>query len=295
VEDFVNGAEDLEQKIIRTPLDPRQTFSDDPLRVLRAIRFASRLGFTLDAKIIEAARSTEVRNALLHKVSRERVGIEVDKMMKHPSAAISVEQILSLDLAEETFQVSALSKTDWKKDGLRTLEALMSKNSTPSSSSRYAAVFISLADETYLEKKKSKSVIYGILREHLKIACVDSELSAAISKAAIDLSTDKIRQNSRVAEILLTVGAHYEEALVIAEGYYGLDYTMFREWLASSGLIGCWEWKPHLDGKQLMDLGIPKGKEIGAWTKRQLEWRYEDSQISLDEVRRRIVCEVEGG
>lgn len=50
---------------------------DDPLRVLRSIRFGARFGFTLDQELIEAASSTEVREALGTKVSRERMGVEV--------------------------------------------------------------------------------------------------------------------------------------------------------------------------------------------------------------------------
>src|SRR5882757_1085120 len=54
--DPFNGIGDLEQKLIRTPLNPLETFSDDPLRMLRAIRFASQLNFTIDAAALEAVR-----------------------------------------------------------------------------------------------------------------------------------------------------------------------------------------------------------------------------------------------
>ena len=54
--------------IIRTPIDPSITFKDDPLRVLRALRFASRFSFTLHESILRAARSEDVRAAFLSKV-----------------------------------------------------------------------------------------------------------------------------------------------------------------------------------------------------------------------------------
>jgi tRNA nucleotidyltransferase (CCA-adding enzyme) len=52
---------DLRNGIIRTPLPPRETFLDDPLRVLRCIRFASRFGFTLDPELQAAAKNAEIQ------------------------------------------------------------------------------------------------------------------------------------------------------------------------------------------------------------------------------------------
>jgi tRNA nucleotidyltransferase/poly(A) polymerase len=82
VEDFVGGLEDLKLKRIRTPLEPEQTFKDDPLRVLRLIRFASRLDFAIDQSSKEWMSNPSVMDALKLKISRERVGIEVEKMLK---------------------------------------------------------------------------------------------------------------------------------------------------------------------------------------------------------------------
>lgn len=82
VEDFVGGLPDLETGIIRTPMDPFQTFMDDPLRVLRLVRFASRLSFTIAPTTMESMGDARVLDALRVKISRERVGIEVEKMLK---------------------------------------------------------------------------------------------------------------------------------------------------------------------------------------------------------------------
>ena len=85
VEDLTErGLSDLRERRIRTPLEPQRTFLDDPLRVLRCVRFAARLGYTLDEAILGSmcdGAGDEVRAALRTKVSRERVGIEVDKML----------------------------------------------------------------------------------------------------------------------------------------------------------------------------------------------------------------------
>jgi len=83
VEDLTGkGLEDMERKVIKTPLAPLQTFKDDPLRVLRAIRFASRLNYDIAAEDEKAMSDGSIKDALRLKISRERVGVEVTKMLK---------------------------------------------------------------------------------------------------------------------------------------------------------------------------------------------------------------------
>ncbi|KAJ8488681.1 hypothetical protein ONZ51_g3411 [Trametes cubensis] len=103
VEDHTGrGLDDLRNGVVRTPLAPRETFMDDPLRVLRCIRFASRFGFTMVPELQEAAKDPAIQEALRVKISRERVGEELDKMMggqvlrRNPLLAIDLINKLSL-------------------------------------------------------------------------------------------------------------------------------------------------------------------------------------------------------
>ncbi|XXG95039.1 1,3-beta-glucanosyltransferase gas1 [Hypoxylon texense] len=102
VEDFTTGLADMNAKLIRTPLEPFQTFMDDPLRVLRLIRFASRLEFTIDPAAAQVMGDRRVLDALRLKISRERVGVEVEKMLKgnntgnHPRKALGYINNLEL-------------------------------------------------------------------------------------------------------------------------------------------------------------------------------------------------------
>jgi tRNA nucleotidyltransferase (CCA-adding enzyme) len=93
VEDFTGGLADMESKLIKTPLEPFQTFMDDPLRVLRLIRFASRLQFTIDAEAEQAMGDRRVLDALRLKISRERVGVEIEKMLRGQSASGPVQPL----------------------------------------------------------------------------------------------------------------------------------------------------------------------------------------------------------
>ena len=83
VEDYTEkGLEDMHNQLIRTPLKPWETFDDDPLRVLRLIRFASRLGFEIVPEVKAAMKDEVIKKSLRLKISRERVGTEVEKMLK---------------------------------------------------------------------------------------------------------------------------------------------------------------------------------------------------------------------
>jgi tRNA nucleotidyltransferase/poly(A) polymerase len=83
IEDFTRrGLEDMRKKLIRTPMAPYQTFKDDPLRVLRLIRFASRLDYRIDADTEVAMQNDDIKFALKAKISQERIGVEVEKMLR---------------------------------------------------------------------------------------------------------------------------------------------------------------------------------------------------------------------
>nr|GAT43620.1 tRNA nucleotidyltransferase [Mycena chlorophos] len=99
------GLPDLRNGIIRTPLPPRQTFLDDPLRVLRSLRFAGRFGFEIDQELAACVRDPEIQDALKTKVTRDRVGEEVSKMIKGPDPLRSIELIHELSLYDAVFNV----------------------------------------------------------------------------------------------------------------------------------------------------------------------------------------------
>lgn len=91
--DPFNGVEDLEKGILRTPLEPAQTYSDDPLRMMRAVRFASTLNFKIEENSLEAIKQEAERIKI---VSMERIMVEFNKIM------LSVKPSIGLRLMEET-------------------------------------------------------------------------------------------------------------------------------------------------------------------------------------------------
>jgi poly(A) polymerase len=85
-----SGRADLESHLLRTPADPIQTFSDDPLRMLRAVRFAAQLGFELAPDLLPAMRQLSVRLAP-PVVSVERIAEELCKMLESPRPRLALE------------------------------------------------------------------------------------------------------------------------------------------------------------------------------------------------------------
>ena len=79
--DLFNGLEDLKFMLLRTPLDPKDTFMDDPLRMLRALRFIITKGFTMYVDIFDAMKQPDILDKLVQTVSSERIREEVLKMM----------------------------------------------------------------------------------------------------------------------------------------------------------------------------------------------------------------------
>ncbi|MCH8941500.1 MAG: HD domain-containing protein [Bacteroidetes bacterium] len=112
--DTYNGFQDIEDKIIKTPLDPNKTFGDDPLRIMRAFRFASTLGFDVDEKIIEAAKLNKER---LKIVSQERIKDEFLKILSSPKPSIGLKLLQRSEVMSIIFpQISKLEGVDQRKD-----------------------------------------------------------------------------------------------------------------------------------------------------------------------------------
>ena len=98
--DPFDGMSDLEDCIIRTPCDPDITFSDDPLRMMRAVRFAAQLGFTIEEETFEAIRRTAER---IRSFSRERIGTELNKIVLSPVPSMGFELLELTGLLELIF------------------------------------------------------------------------------------------------------------------------------------------------------------------------------------------------
>ncbi|KKK57348.1 hypothetical protein LCGC14_3055370, partial [marine sediment metagenome] len=115
VEDYIGGLDDIREGVIKTPIPPKETLMEDPLRALRYIRFASRFGFKIDDDIVEAVRDEDVQDAFRNKVSRERMEKEKRKMLTGPNPKLAMELIRDFQLRSEVLKLPEKYE-EWEMD-----------------------------------------------------------------------------------------------------------------------------------------------------------------------------------
>lgn len=126
--DPFGGVKDLENKLIKTPLAAQITFSDDPLRMMRAIRFATQLNFSIDAEAIEAIKINKDRIKI---VSKERITDELNKIISSAKPSIGFNYLFDTGLLHiifplmaELYGVSVINGKSHKDNFYHTLEVL---------------------------------------------------------------------------------------------------------------------------------------------------------------------------
>lgn len=117
--DPFNGQADLGNKILRTPLDPDITYSDDPLRMMRAIRFSAQLGFQIEKESLQAISRNRERISI---VSKERVSEELNKMILAPKPSAGFKLLFDTGLLHLIFPEMV------KLQGTETIKGLSHKD-----------------------------------------------------------------------------------------------------------------------------------------------------------------------
>ncbi|XP_059281110.1 tRNA nucleotidyltransferase cca2-like [Lycium ferocissimum] len=312
IEDFTKrGLEDLKSKRIVTPLNPKQTFMDDPLRVLRAIHFGARFGFMLDEELKKAAKDKDVRTALVDKISRERVGHEIDLMISGKQAKNPIQAMTSiadLKLFWNVFSVPCDAKPSnsegfvrqcvaYLHSALRLLDLIGSSSFSNDQKilCLYAALFLPLRVRIYIYKEKNNKakereipVVNHIVRDSLKLKASDAQTIISLHNAAnrfvtfipslevveVGLLLREIKEFWRVALLLSMLLMHSVENI---DKRSGLFKTVEDAIITTLGLEKVWEVKPLVDGKEIMEVLKIKsgGSVVKEWQQCLLVWQLE--------------------
>jgi tRNA nucleotidyltransferase/poly(A) polymerase len=112
--DTFGGLADIENRIIKTPLDPNITFDDDPLRIMRAFRFASQINFSIDQAIFNSAEQLKDRMTI---VSQERITDEFFKILSSPQPSIGLKHLFNTKVLQIIFpEIAKLGGVEQRQD-----------------------------------------------------------------------------------------------------------------------------------------------------------------------------------
>jgi tRNA nucleotidyltransferase (CCA-adding enzyme) len=305
VEDFTGkGLEDLEKKTLRTCKDAKESFEEDPLRILRAVRFASRLGFACDEDLV--AQAQYCAHLISTKVSSERVGMELMGMLecKDPSqVANGVSLMVKFGLFPHIFTFPRDSETKredcpWNEKALEEVVKVCNKLSgfthknidgIPCPEAWLCAMLWRFNANSYVvssKNGKSEPLLSHFVRHCIK--CPTSSCTSAltiqescrrIAQAVEHVHSDSeiIRELEKsivaVAEALHNASSSWKDVVRLLDSLSVMNGDLLMMWIEDRGLGGIWEWKPPLNGKQVMSTFNVKGPAVGTLMKKQFEWR----------------------
>lgn len=293
--DPFDGLKDLKSKIIRTPLEPSQTFSDDPLRMMRGIRFATQLGFTIEETtwqgIIDNAHRIKI-------ISQERITDELNKIIASVKPSLGFDLLYKSGLLQLIFpQMVELAGAEYKdgvghKDNfyhtLQVLDNLAAKSDDLWL--RWAAILHDIAKPATKKYEDGHGwtfhgheVVGGrmVPKIFAKLKLPQNEKMRFVRKMVelhlrpISLTKENIT-DSAIRRLLFDAGDDFDSLMLLCEAdITSKNKQKVKRFLENFQLVRqrCKEveekdhvrnWQPPVDGEMIMEMfGLPPSKPVG--------------------------------
>lgn len=253
--DYVNGRADIEAKVIRAIGDPRARFEEDKLRILRAVRFGARLGYTIEPATWQAVREI---SAKIHQVSSERIRDEISRILTEGQAARGFRMLEDAGLRAQMFP-----ELEWTEHLDRCLEMI------PAGSAPDFAMGV-LLHETRVDR--AEEIVERLKFSRAEIHHVTALVGNLAKFSEIHhMSISRLKRFFRMTRF----GEHLELARIhaIAAGEdienYSYASRKFQEWTEEEIAP-----RPLISGEDLISLGFVPGPRF-----KEILTRVEDEQL----------------
>ncbi len=293
--DPFGGRQHLDEKLLKTPLEPDQTFSDDPLRMMRAIRFASQLQFVIEEKTLESIARNAKRISI---ISQERITDELNKIILSPRPSVGFDLLYKTGLLQIIFPLMVdLAGAEYKdghghKDNFyHTLQVLDNISvKTNDLWLRWAAILHDIAkpatkrfEEGHGWTFHGHEAVGGRMVPKIfgKLKLPQNEKMRLVRKLVelhlrpISLTKENIT-DSAIRRLLFDAGEDFESLMLLCEAdITSKNKQKVKRYLENFQLVRqrCREveesdhirnWQPPLSGDMIMSLfGLPPSKPVG--------------------------------
>ncbi|EPX70971.1 ATP(CTP) tRNA nucleotidyltransferase [Schizosaccharomyces octosporus yFS286] len=313
IEDITKrGFTDLKNRNLVTPISPIRSFLEDPLRILRGLRFASRFKFTLDPSLHDAVQNLGVQKAFNIKVSKERVGEEVEKMLRGPNPDLSLHLIYSSGASSFMFGPIPDGKNKVPQKSVeaaihlfKQFQELFSKLPSLSDDDRFSIwLFTALlpwAQQSIIQKKKLTFIPAVLARDNLKLNNhVITQLNTSCLYADVfdALANDLAKATrSEIGNVVRQIGKNWAVAFLSSLLYsyckredekisdVFMKFSNLYSLIYDQNLQKSYEIKPLLDGKQIIQkMEIKPGPELKTIMEQMISWQFENPEGTVSDL-----------
>lgn len=315
IEDFtLKGKEDLMKGIIRTPKDTFESFHEDPLRILRAARFASTFNFILHDDLILIPQKNDVRESLKIKVSRERIGVEIEKILTGTDPVGGFSLINEMGIKDIVFSINYQENNEIKhkeldfNDGkwvnslyrMRKMLHYQQFDIAP----LFTAFLSTILESTKFNTSKKKeteelklfieSIVIGSfkwtskLSHNIQLIYLNAIELLPLLNFNFDEKSEKYKENLiKLGHWIRNIKDLWEPCIYISSLLYTKEFeenpTELVRLIQKTEFFKVIHMKPLLNGNEISKIINQKGKMIGEWTSRLLDWQILQYANKIDE------------